>query len=69
MSEVEVFRHQARTVRDVVRLNVDGVTHEDSLIQPRPAGNCLAIVCFHQGYHAGQTAVLRRITGKDGAIH
>jgi uncharacterized damage-inducible protein DinB len=23
---------------------------------------------FHQAYHAGQTAVLRRIAGKEGAI-
>lgn len=163
LSEVEVFRHQVRTVRDVVRLNLDGLTHEESLIQPRPAGNCLnwvlghllcvytdtlpmlgqepvmkegalkryargtpplrdpaealdfrrlmaawdqtteridaglasltpevldrpapyspgndpdetvrsllTLTCFHQAYHAGQTALLRRIAGKEGAIH
>jgi uncharacterized damage-inducible protein DinB len=162
VSEVEVFRHQARATRHVVRVNVDGVTHEESLIQPAPGGNCLnwvighllttydqtlpmvgqepvmekgavkryargtpplqdpgealdlkelltawdeanerfdaglasltpevldrpapfspsnnpketvrsllATVLFHQAYHAGQTGLLRRIAGKDGAI-
>jgi uncharacterized damage-inducible protein DinB len=161
-SEVEIFRRQARTTHQVVRLCVDGVTHEESLIQPRPGGNCmnwvmghlvwayqgalrtlgkepvleegalkryarrspplqnprealkfedlvtawdkssegvdaglagltsealdrqapfspeddpsetvrslLTSMLFHQAYHAGQTAVLRRITGKEGAI-
>jgi uncharacterized damage-inducible protein DinB len=28
----------------------------------------LALVSFHQAYHAGQTGLLRRIAGKDGAI-
>jgi hypothetical protein len=162
LSEVEVFRHQARMIRTVVRLNVDGVTQEESLIQPSPGGNCLnwvvghltciynkmlpmlgqepvmeaaalkrydrgappirdaaealelrdllaafekaservdaglaelapealdqkvadspsgdpnetvrtllSTVCFHQAYHAGQTGILRRIAGKEGAI-
>lgn len=160
--EVEVFRRQARIVHQVVRRNVDGLTHEESLIQPAPGGNCLnwivghlvwasnrtlrllgqepvldegaakryerggapirdgadavdlgqlllawdavparmdaglagltpdtldrlapespsgdpnetirtllATVMFHQAYHAGQTAVLRRVTGHEGAI-
>jgi uncharacterized damage-inducible protein DinB len=162
VSEVEVFRHQARATRHVVRVNVDGVTHEESLIQPAPGGSCLnwvvghllttynqslpmlgqepvmekgalkryargsaplqdpaeardfqelltaweeanerfdaglarltaevldrpaprspsndpketvrsllAVILFHQAYHAGQTGLLRRIAGKDGAI-
>lgn len=29
----------------------------------------LTTVLFHQAYHAGQTAVLRRLVGKEGAIH
>jgi uncharacterized damage-inducible protein DinB len=28
----------------------------------------LTTVFFHQAYHAGQTGILRRIAGKDGAI-
>ena len=31
-------------------------------------GSLLTTVLFHQAYHAGQTAVLRRIAGKEGAI-
>ncbi|HYH81427.1 MAG TPA: DinB family protein [Longimicrobium sp.] len=160
--DIETFRHQARMTHQVVRINVDGITHEESLAQPRPNGNCLnwvlghlvciygralpllgqepvtldgaldrydrgtapivdpaeaidlqalraawdtvserwdtglgelpadaldqpapfspsdnpdetvrsliSTVAFHQAYHAGQTGVLRRIAGKDGAI-
>ncbi len=47
VSEVEVFRHQAHVTHEVVRLNVDGVTHEESLIQPAPGGNCLNWVVGH----------------------
>jgi uncharacterized damage-inducible protein DinB len=31
----------------IVRLNVADVSHEDSLLQPRPAGNCLNWVLGH----------------------
>jgi len=41
------LRFQARLTRDVVRMNVEGVTHEESLVQPRPAGNCLNWVLGH----------------------
>jgi hypothetical protein len=161
-TEVENFRLQAAIVRNVVATNVQGLTHADSVVQPRPGGNSLnwimghlvwayeqslplfgqdlvleqgaldryargapglaspaeavnfedllaawnvatervdaglagltpevldrkapgsptnnpnetlrSLVCtilFHQAYHAGQTAVLRRIAGKSGAI-
>ena len=40
-----------------------------------PSGNpdetvrsLLTTVFFHQAYHAGQTALLRRIAGREGAI-
>jgi uncharacterized damage-inducible protein DinB len=161
LSEIDLWRQQTRMTRDVVAANVAGLTHEDSLAQPRPGGNCLnwilghllwayngvlplvsqepvmeegvlnqyargappirdraealtfeemlsawnravervdaglagltpelldrpadsptgnpnetvrsllTTVVFHQAYHAGQTAVLRRIAGKEGAI-
>lgn len=161
LSEIDLWRQQTRMTRDVVGTNVAGLTHEDSLVQPRPGGNCLnwvvghllsvyngllpllsqepvlgdgaldhyvrgappirdraealdfqqlmtawkqaveridaglaelspetldrpvgsptgnpdetvrsllTTVMFHQAYHAGQTAVLRRIAGKEGAI-
>ena len=47
VSEIELFRHSARTVHKVVQLNVDGLTQSDSLIQPSPAGNCLNWVAGH----------------------
>ncbi len=46
-SDIQVFRHHAGMIRDVVRINVAGVTHEDSLIQPVPGGNCLNWVMGH----------------------
>jgi DinB superfamily len=45
--EVEVFRHQTRMIHKVVEVNVQGVTHEESLIQPEPGGNCLNWVLGH----------------------
>jgi uncharacterized damage-inducible protein DinB len=161
--ELDIFRRQARGVNRTVKINLAGITHEESLIQPEPGGNCvnwvlghllsvynqalpllgqqpvldqptiqrytrgsdpvtesaeasrfeelmsawdetvkridaglagmtpealdrpappgpgpsepgdkvrdtLSILMFHQGYHAGQTGVLRRLVGKAGAI-
>ena len=50
----------------------------DALGQPAPfspsgdpdetVGSLLATLLFHQGYHAGQTGVLRRVAGHEGAI-
>lgn len=47
MSDTGSLRHLAQLTRDVVRLNVEGVSHEQSLIQPRPAGNCMNWVVGH----------------------
>jgi hypothetical protein len=47
MSDIASLRHQARLTRDVVRLNVEGISHEQSLNQPRPAGNCINWVLGH----------------------
>jgi uncharacterized damage-inducible protein DinB len=46
-SEIEILREQARMIHQALRLNVDGLTHEDSLIQPQPGGNCLNWVVGH----------------------
>lgn len=46
-SETEVLRHQARLAHQVVRLNAEGVTHEESLLQPHPGGNCLNWIVGH----------------------
>ena len=45
--EIEIFRHSARLIQRIVRLNTDGLTQADSLIQPQPAGNCLNWVVGH----------------------
>jgi hypothetical protein len=37
MSEIGGMRQQARLTRDVVRMNLEGISHEQSLIQPKPA--------------------------------
>jgi uncharacterized damage-inducible protein DinB len=47
LSEIEIFRDNARTIHRVVRLNADGITHEESLGQPQPAGNCMNWVLGH----------------------
>lgn len=46
-NEIEMLRHQARAIQRVVRLNLEGISHEESLIQPQPAGNCLNWVVGH----------------------
>ena len=46
-AEIEVFRHIALATHSVFKLTVDGLTQEDSLIQPKPAGNCLNWVVGH----------------------
>jgi len=162
IGEVRVLREQVQAINGTLRANTQGLTQEDSLMQPAPGGNCLnwivghlmdtwdlvlplvgqqpvlgrealarykrgsaalndsneamplsdllaacdeaarrmdaglatltlekldepapfsprnkpdetmrsllSIVIFHQGYHAGQTGLLRRIAGKEGKI-
>lgn len=46
-SEIGIFLHNTRTIHKVVRLNADGITQQDSLVQPRPAGNCMNWVVGH----------------------
>ena len=46
-TEVEGLRHHARMTRLVVAANTEGVTHEESLLQPAPGGNCLNWVVGH----------------------
>jgi uncharacterized damage-inducible protein DinB len=46
-SEAAVLRHQAHITHQVLRMNLEGVTQEESLIQPEPGGNCLNWVVGH----------------------
>jgi hypothetical protein len=45
--EIDVLRRQTRLTHNAVRVNIDGLTHEHSLIQPQPGGNCLNWVIGH----------------------
>ena len=45
--EIHLWRLQARMARDVVNANIGGLSHEDSLVAPQPAGNRLNWVLGH----------------------
>ena len=63
--EIAGFRNQAGAIRQVFRINLEGITHEESLVQPRPAGNCLNFVVGHLvNVHNGVLAML----GQEPAI-
>lgn len=47
VSQVEGFRHIAHVTDVVVHANLKGVTQEESLVRPDPAGNCLNWVVGH----------------------
>lgn len=55
LGEVQLLRLQLCPIHWVVKLNVDGLTQEDSLIQPQPGGNCLNWVVGHLLYVYDQT--------------
>jgi uncharacterized damage-inducible protein DinB len=46
-AEIELWRLQARMARDVVNINTQGLSHEESLVEPQPAGNRLNWVLGH----------------------
>lgn len=45
--EIALLRQQARAAHQVVHLNLAGLTHDETLIQPSPNGNCLNWVVGH----------------------
>src|SRR4051794_21570976 len=47
IGEAEVLRHSLRTTQQVLRMNLEGVTQEESLVPPNPAGNCLNWIVGH----------------------
>ena len=47
MTSVATLRHQSDMTRIVVGLNAEGISHEESLVQPRPGGNCFNWVLGH----------------------
>ena len=46
-TEIDTWRLQTRITRDVIGANTHGLSQEDSLVQPQPAGNCLNWVLGH----------------------
>lgn len=70
-TENEIFLLSVRATHSVVKRNVEGLTQEESLIQPKPAGNCLNWVMGHLLYvynqvlpALGQTPVMGQETLK-----
>lgn len=55
---IDTFRHQARMTRYVVGMNLDGITQEESLVQPQPHGNCANWVLGHLVYTYDRTLPL-----------
>ena len=46
-ASTDMLRLLTRASDQVLRVNVDGITHEESLIQPQPGGNCLNFIVGH----------------------
>jgi uncharacterized damage-inducible protein DinB len=44
---IEVLRAQGAAIRGALHRNVDGMTHDESLLSPRAGGNCLNWVLGH----------------------
>ena len=58
----ETFLMQLQICHDIVKANVGGITHEESLKQPVPAGNCVNWVLGH--LVATRSGFLRGIGGE-----
>jgi len=58
---IQAIRYQAQVVHQVVHRNVDGITHQESLLQPEPGGNCLNWVMGHLVWaYAGALPLVRQ---------
>ena len=70
VQETAVLRQQAQATRRVVQLNVDGITQEESLIQPFPGGNCLNWVVGHlvDTYNQMLPPLGQKPVGEDGTF-
>ena len=44
---IDLMRQQAHMAQVVIRINTEGLSHADSLVQPQPGGNCLNWVVGH----------------------
>jgi DinB family protein len=58
---IQSIRYQAQLVHQVVRRNVEGINHQESLIQPEPGGNCLNWILGHLVWaYAGALPLVRQ---------
>lgn len=46
-ASIATFQEQLRIIDVAVKRNLDGITHDESLQQPQPAGNCINWVLGH----------------------
>ncbi|HEX7003577.1 MAG TPA: DinB family protein [Trueperaceae bacterium] len=53
--EVSLFAHSARIIRQTVEVNIEGISHPESLIAPRPAGSCANWILGHLAHSYEQT--------------
>ena len=62
------LRQQVRMVQLVVHRNVEGLTHQESLVQPEPGGNCLNWIVGHLAWtYAGAVRLVDQQTELDQA--
>ena len=59
---------QERIQRGLARLDPAELDLKHVEVAKRPRGAQLHFANFHEGYHAGQIGILRRMAGKPGAI-
>jgi len=59
---------QERLQRGLEKLDPDELDAKHAENAKRPRGAQLHFMAFHEGYHAGQLGILRRVAGKPGAI-
>lgn len=67
-SDIEILRDSARIIHSIVHRNLEGITQEESLIQPQPAGNCMNWVVGHLIYVYDEILPLleqKPVLGKD----
>lgn len=61
LSATDVLREQMRVIHRILNLNAEGITQEDSLIQPQPGGNCFN---WNVGHLVDTNEVLLELVGQ-----
>lgn len=58
---LDVLREQMRVIHRVLRLNAEGITQEESLVQPQPGGNCFN---WNVGHLVGTNEAILKLLGE-----